>query len=89
MKKAQGISINVIVIAAIALAVLVVLLDIFTGKIGIFSKEVGKTDNCLSRCSAVGKEMGTELIAEGAQCPINEDPVSGGKYGCCCREKLV
>ena len=89
MKKAQGISINVIVIAAIALAVLVVLFAIFTGKIGIFSREVEKTDNCVSRCSAIGKERGTDLIAEGSQCPISEDPISGGKFGCCCREKLV
>ena len=42
-KKAQGISINVIIIAAIALIVLVVLVAIFTGRLAIFSKEVAET----------------------------------------------
>ena len=89
MKKAQGISINVIVIAAIALAVLVVLFAIFTGKLGVFSREVDKTDNCVARCTAIGKEKGTDLVSEGLQCPSGEDPISGGKFGCCCRERLV
>ncbi|MAH51183.1 hypothetical protein CMI37_35525 [Candidatus Pacearchaeota archaeon] len=39
MKKGQGISINVIIIAAVALAILVVLVAIFTGKIGNFNQE--------------------------------------------------
>jgi len=43
MAKAQGISINVIVVAAIALLVLVVLSVMFVGKIGIFS---GKSVSC-------------------------------------------
>ena len=45
-KKAQGLSINVIIVAAIALIVLVVLVAIFTGRLGIFTQkvaEVGKT----------------------------------------------
>lgn len=41
--KAQGMSINVIIIAVLALLVLVVLAFIFTGKIGQFSKT---TANC-------------------------------------------
>ena len=39
-KKAQGLSINVIIVAAIALIVLVVLVAIFTGRLGFFGKEV-------------------------------------------------
>lgn len=39
MKKAQGISINTIIIAALALLVLVVLSVIFLGRTGIFAKE--------------------------------------------------
>jgi hypothetical protein len=42
MKKAQGISINVIIVAAIALIVLVVLVAIFTGRLGIFTREVSE-----------------------------------------------
>ena len=43
-KKAQGISINVIIIAAIALLVLVVLSVIFMGRMGNFS---GSTKECM------------------------------------------
>ncbi len=37
-KKAQGISINTVIIAAIALIVLVVLIAVFTGRIGLFGQ---------------------------------------------------
>ena len=39
-KRAQGLSINVIIIVAIALIVLVVLIAIFTGRLGIFAEDV-------------------------------------------------
>lgn len=42
-KKAQGISINVIIVAAIALIVLVVLIAIFTGRLGIFAAGLSET----------------------------------------------
>ena len=46
MAKGQGISINVIVVAAIALLVLVVLSVMFVGRIGIFgAKSISCTDN--------------------------------------------
>lgn len=38
MKKAQGLSLNVIIIAILALLVLVVLSVIFLGRLGIFTK---------------------------------------------------
>jgi len=38
--KSQGLSLNVIIVAAIVLIVLIVLWAIFTGKIGGFSKEL-------------------------------------------------
>ena len=41
MKRAQGISINTIIIAALALIVLVVLIAIFTGRMGIWGNELG------------------------------------------------
>lgn len=41
-KKAQGLSLNVIIIAALALIVLVVLVVVFTGRIGLFEKGVSK-----------------------------------------------
>lgn len=39
-KKAQGLSLNTIIIAAIVLIVLVVLWAVFTGRMGVFSKGV-------------------------------------------------
>ncbi len=42
-KKGQGISINVIIVAAVALLVLVVLSVIFLGRFGVFSQ---KTVSC-------------------------------------------
>ena len=59
-KKAQGISINVIIIAAIGLAVLVVLFAIFTGRLNIFSTGISKTASCDNACKAQGKSFGTE-----------------------------
>jgi len=44
-RNAQGISIRVLIIAAIALIVLIVLIAIFTGKLGIFSSGLTKILN--------------------------------------------
>ncbi len=52
-KKAQGISINAIILAAIALIVLVVLVAIFTGRLGGFITDVkGGTGDSTQTCSA-------------------------------------
>ena len=45
-KKSQGLSVNVIIIAALALAVLLVLMVIFTGGIGKTSENLG---SCLTK----------------------------------------
>lgn len=45
-KKSQGLSINVIIIAALALVVLVVLIIIFTGSIGKTSQNIG---SCITK----------------------------------------
>ena len=55
MKKAQGISINTIIISAIALIVLVVLIAIFTGRIGIWGQQVDDTSQV--SCVSVGGEV--------------------------------
>ncbi len=49
-KKAQGMSINVIIVAALALVVLVVLFAIFTGKLGIFTKGEGTAREGATSC---------------------------------------
>lgn len=46
-KKAQGMPLNVIVIAAIVLIVLVVLIAIFSGRIVQFGESVDKTQPCI------------------------------------------
>jgi len=53
-KKAQGLSINTIIISVIALVVLVVLVAIFTGKLGLFSKGLGEVTTCEQACQARG-----------------------------------
>jgi len=55
-KKAQGISLNTIIIAAIALVVLIVLIAIFSGRIKIFSGSYDKSsqDTQGQVCNAQG-----------------------------------
>lgn len=55
-KKAQGLSMNTIIIAAIALIVLVVIVAIFTGRLGLFSKGVNEMTTCQQICDARGYE---------------------------------
>ena len=82
-KKAQGLSLNVIIIAVIAIVVLVVLIIIFTGKTRLFGKA---TTNCESKgghCSAGPCNPDTEISLYGTDCAEraknNEVP---GKYCC-------
>ena len=87
MRKAQSISINTIIIAAIALAVLVVLFAIFTGRLGSFSTGVSKTASCENSCKALG--MTNENYNEN-DCKDRKWTVVSGIYsdasnGCCCR----
>ena len=49
-KKAQGISMNVIIIAAIALLVLVILSVIFIGRMGSFGEETGSCESQAGTC---------------------------------------
>ena len=89
MRKGQSISINTIIIAAIALAVLVVLFAIFTGRIGGFTKGVQETDTCSQKCTSLSMQPGTTLNSEGTQCASGETKLGGtysdSKYGCCCK----
>jgi len=82
-KKKGDISLTTIVVAALALLVLIVLVAIFTGKIGLFSQGYGKTtDNvkdqvcgakngrCFERCPGTGypfQEPGRNWIDCGAE----------------------
>jgi len=85
-KKAQGMSLNVVIIAALGLLVLVVLAIIFTGRTGIFVRE---SDKCTVKYGNTGKCVVTQEECTGAYdkilsgaCDLNED----GKFndGYCC-----
>ena len=87
-KKGQSISINTIIIAAIALAVLVVLFVIFTGRIGIFSQGVSKTASCENSCTALAMKYQDEAKSgcqnEGGT--VIEGTYSDASIGCCCKK---
>ncbi len=57
MKKAQGMSLNIIIVAVIALVILVVLILSFTGKWKVFGKSTvacegkGAGAQCLPKCA--------------------------------------
>ena len=70
-KKAQGISLNVIVIAVLALVVLVVLIMIFTGTSGTVSQDIkscrGPVFECVSE-SADCDEVKSFKCSTGEKC---------------------
>ena len=84
LKKSQSISINTIIIAAIALAVLVVLFVIFTGRFKIFSEDVDKTSvNCQDACKIASYVYSSESICSSDQRDLITIRVKG--KDCCCR----
>ncbi|MBL7054772.1 hypothetical protein ISS05_03360 [Candidatus Woesearchaeota archaeon] len=84
-KKAQGMSVNVIIIAAIALIVLVVLVAVFTGRFGLFGQGVKGATNCDQACKALGHEEGRQSAGcdDEKKLPgfVSEDKVN---TFCCC-----
>jgi len=95
MKKAQSISINTIVVAAIALLVLVVMIAIFGGRIKIFGSEArscanqGGIEGCYPSCSGIEKSDYSEhvpgniyLSIPGTDC-ADKETAAGDKYTCC------
>ena len=90
-RKGQSISINTIIVAAIALAVLVVLFAIFTGRMGIFTGGVKETDTCAQKCASLNLEYKSTVSADNKNSPDkckDQTYVPGiykeGPYGCCC-----
>lgn len=91
-KKGVDISVNVIIVAAIALAVLVVLFAIFTGRMGGFSRGVKEVTSCNEVCKArgfAGAEAFQVAGATGQTC--SEEKIllgyyyEDGKTPCCCK----
>ena len=58
-KRAQGLSISMIVAAVIGLAVLIIIIAIFAGRVGIFGKSMASCEEKGGFC---------------AGCPLNTDP---------------
>ena len=96
-KKGVDISINVIIVAAIALAVLVILFAIVTGRLGNFTIGLRNADTCKQKCDSLNlylKNAPTPTTASiGAAQRVYEcvtaDTYIAGKYkdgenGCCC-----
>ena len=80
MKKAQEISVHMIVVAAIALLVLVVLILIFTGRIGEFSKGIKECPTESSRCV----DQRNECSESEAVIPRKCFKEGGGEGSYCC-----
>ena len=88
-RKSQSISINTIIVAAIALAGLVVLFIVFTGRFKIFSEGVSSTASCTKTCEIAGKTKIT--ISTKEACTTPGYTYIPGEYGdvlkdnvCCC-----
>jgi len=85
-KKSQGISINVIIIAAVALIVLVVLVAVFTGRFGMFTQGIRGASTCGEACKSAGYTNGGS--AQQSDCISPAKILSGfheteGDYCCC------
>ncbi|MDP7116046.1 MAG: hypothetical protein QF915_03225 [Candidatus Woesearchaeota archaeon] len=80
-KKGQGISINVIIVAAIALLVLVILSVIFIGRVDIFTK---RSADCGTYAGAsVCADSCGEGDAEGFPTPYPSLNCANDGEGCC------
>ncbi|HIH42260.1 TPA: hypothetical protein HA246_01310 [Candidatus Woesearchaeota archaeon] len=85
-KKGQGMTLNVVVVAAIVLLVLVVLVLIFTGKIGNF---VGESEKCVTKggtCIAArdGCNRANLEAPVNAKCYKATDPTAVDDSQVCC-----
>lgn len=89
--KAQGLSINTIILVVIGLIVLVIIIAILTGRMGLFSKGLESATSCENTCKALGRTRyaTTSLITEQA-CKDESGLIMPGDYGisegyvCCC-----
>ena len=71
-KKAQGISMNVIIIAAIALLVLVILSVIFIGRMGRFGEQTGGCAQQGGKCYGNDVGCGEGEIPFDAKCAAED-----------------
>ena len=79
MKRSQELSLRIIVVGAISLVVLIVLIAIFTGKIGILGENIKECSSKGGKCVGLG-ECESYKILSTAIC--SEEKV-------CCMESLI
>lgn len=85
MKKAQGLSLNTIVIAALVLIVLVILILILSGKMGGFKRGL---DACDGRCVSSASDCNDyETPIYILNCDAGGDGKADGGNYCCMRQK--
>ena len=79
-KRAQGMPINVIIVAALALIVLVVLATIFTGRVKIFSESL---QSCAAKQGSCEPYTGTPKCPSSNQAVITNTDCDTQKKVCC------
>lgn len=90
-RSAQGLSITTIIVAVIGLVIVVVLIAVFTGRIGSFGTELDKSKTCTSVCTAIGLNPSGEddrptcrAKADGRSIGLKDEfPDVADKYCCC------
>jgi len=86
-KKAQGLSLNTIIVAIVVLIVLVVLIMVFTGYFGTrFTPEVTSCANAGGKCEYENDNCGTDVFGEAVRKLLASCPplTEGGESGICC-----
>ena len=83
MRKAQSLSLNTIIIAALALLVLVIVAVIFTGRAGMFRQESGKCAAYSGTCQRVACDGDFQRVVnydcdlDGDNTPNEGQPIDG------------
>jgi len=88
-RKAQGLSINTIIVAIIGLIILVVLVLLLAGKLGTFSEGLDVATRCENICKTVGKDkggvVGTGALTGKPACSVTGEQLVTAT--CCCKPK--
>jgi type II secretory pathway component PulK len=78
MRKAQGISINVLIVVVLALLVIAILASIMINKLGVFSRDTGE-------CSQRGGQCAVECgVGDAAATPIRVSASCAEPGTVCC-----
>ena len=92
-KKAQGMSIKIIIVAVIGLIILVVVMGIFTGRIGTYTSGVEGWTTCESTCKNIGADRHNSLLKSNCvDTPTSKKNILPGTFSditlsqnvCCC-----